>query len=66
MKAEDCLPGKSGSYGSEREAREQLAVIRKRSSRSVVPVRVYRCNFCKMWHLTSQPLKPTNGRRRRR
>jgi hypothetical protein len=58
-RARKCPTAKGGSYRTEEAAKIDLALIRSRSDREVKPIRVYCCNFCHQWHLTSQPLRKT-------
>jgi hypothetical protein len=51
-----CRTGKK-QYHGEDEAKKALTRIKQDlvDVRERTPVRVYRCPFCKRWHLTSQP-----------
>lgn len=53
-KRRDCTASAKNRYASKGEADDDLARIRERSTREVVPVRSYRCDNCSFWHLTSQ------------
>jgi hypothetical protein len=50
----DCPTGKV-RYSSEASSSRALRTIQRRSQEAVVPVRVYECESCEGWHLTSQP-----------
>lgn len=42
-------------YADKITAELDIAKIKKRSTRDVIPVRAYLCPMCKAWHLTSKP-----------
>jgi len=46
-------------YHSSEAAIEDVDAIRLLPSAKRVPVRVYRCLVCKMWHSTSEPYRPS-------
>jgi hypothetical protein len=54
-----CPSGKTGSYPDERSALAGLAEVRAINAlyhpRRQAPTRVYECDLCPCWHLTSQP-----------
>jgi hypothetical protein len=60
-----CRVGKSGCYATLAEALKELARIQQVSTRDVQPQRAYPCNFCRAWHLTSQPRRNPLRRKRR-
>ena len=41
-------------YRSEVDARLDMVMIQARAKHSHVPIRVYRCEWCSGWHLTSK------------
>lgn len=48
-----CRSGKT-RFRSQSEAIHSLHRFQKTSVREVVPKRVYQCEFCNGWHLTSE------------
>lgn len=44
---------KKYAYATEKLAKQHLRIIRASSDRKTLPVRVYECSLCSMWHLTS-------------
>jgi hypothetical protein len=50
-KVEECTKEK---YISKKVAQSHLNWIRENSKAKTIPVRVYECNICTSWHLTSK------------
>lgn len=48
--------GKRG-YRTYKAADEALGALWRNSRRPLIPSRIYQCQFCTKFHLTSQPLK---------
>ena len=48
---------KYGTEGSAEMAarRSEQGMERRRGKKAVVPISVYRCHVCGLWHLTSRP-----------
>lgn len=49
-----CKSTGKASYATRHEATTALTYVRAKGGRAVKPERVYRCEWCGNWHLTSQ------------
>jgi hypothetical protein len=45
------------SFSNKKSAENKLLAIQKDHKEKKKPVRVYRCEKCRQWHLTSKPIK---------
>jgi hypothetical protein len=66
-RSERCTSGKSGRFESRERAQIELDALQRHSGRQTLPQRVYRCEHCGWWHLTSKlvpQVAPVPRRRR--
>lgn len=50
------------SYETPKEAQRALSTVREKSTDIRVPIRFYKCDRCKLYHLTSWPAPDTSQR----